>query len=74
MRLPVDPMDRRLRTPRRRSRHSTILVERLGARIGNRDLDLLPFDGVANARVQVFCVDLAVIVTILIATAATVYS
>lgn len=66
-------MHRHLRTPRRRPLEGiTFGVERLGAGVGDRDLDLLPFDGAAATRVRAPRV--AVIAPVLQATAAAVYS
>lgn len=73
LRLPVAIMNRHLRTSRRRSLEGVALrVERLGAGIGDRDLDLLPLDGAAAARVRAPRV--AVVAAVVDATAATVYS
>lgn len=50
LRLPVAVMHRDLRTSRRRSLQGVALgVERLGAGVGDRNLDLLPFDGATAA-------------------------
>lgn len=73
LRLTIAIMDRDLRTSRRRSLEGVALrVERLGAGIGDRDLDLLPLDRAAAARVRTSRV--AVVAAVVDATAATVYS
>lgn len=73
LRLPVAIMDRDLRTSRRGSLEGVALgIERLGARIGDRDLDLFPLDGAAATRVRTSRV--TVVAAVVDATAATVYS
>jgi len=74
LRLPVAVVDRDLRAPRWRSLEGVALcVERLGAGIRHRDLDLLPFDGAAATRFRAPRVA-AVIAAVVDATAAAVYS